>query len=131
MSRATISTGGIDLNPSGQRSGSSTAESGTPMHIAILGDFSGRKSRGDEQLDSLPNRKLIEINRDNFDDVFSRLAVKLQLPVSEQALAFSELDDLHPDFIYERISLFDQLRALKRRLKNKDSFDEAAAEIFF
>lgn len=129
MSRATINTGGIDLNPSEQTSDNITRDSGTALHIAVLGDFSGRKSRAEQSLDSLSGRKLIEISRDNFDEVFAQLNVQLQLPVSDTALAFAELDDLHPDFIYQRVGLFDQLRILKRKLKKKDSFDNAAEEI--
>jgi type VI secretion system protein ImpC len=129
MSRATINTGGIDFNLSEQASDNIARDTGTPMHIAILADFSGRKSRGEENLQSLSDRKLIEINRDNFDGIFSKLNVQLQLPVSDGLLSFKELDDLHPDFIYERIGLFDKLRALKRKLKKKDSFDTAAEEI--
>jgi len=129
MSRATISTGGADFRTSEQRSEKINRDNGTPMHIAVLADFSGRKSREQEQLDSLSGRKVIEINRDNFDEIFSKLDVQLQLPVTEDALVFEELDNLHPDFIYERVGLFDKLRILKRKLKKKDSFSAAAEEI--
>lgn len=44
MSRGTISTGGIDFNLSDQVSETLTRNSQTPMHVAILGDFSGRKA---------------------------------------------------------------------------------------
>lgn len=127
MSRATINTGGIDFNLSEQTTSNNTRSNS--MHMAILGDFSGRKNRGEESPDSLNNRKLIEINRDNFDTVFANLAPSLRLPISDKPLYFSELDDLHPDFIYQNITLFDQLRSLKRKLKNKNSFSQAAEEI--
>lgn len=129
MSRATISTSGVDFRTSERRSGKNNYDRSTPMHIAVLADFSGRKSRNEEKLDSLSGRKVIEINRDNFDEVFSKLDVQLQLPVAEHALVFEELDNLHPDFIYERVELFDKLRVLQRKLKKKDSFATAAAEI--
>lgn len=129
MSRATISTGGVDFRTSARRSEQNNIDRNMPMHIAVLADFSGRKSRNDEKLDSLSGRKVIEINRDNFDEVFSKLDVQLQLPVAKNALIFEEMDSLHPDFIYERVELFDKLRVLQRKLKKKDSFAAAAEEI--
>ena len=47
----------------------------------------------------------------------------------EQPLQFAALDDLHPDFIYQRVGLFDKMRILKRKLSKADKFAEAAAEI--
>jgi type VI secretion system protein ImpC len=129
MSRATISTGGVDFRTSERKSEKMNRDRDMPMHIAVLADFSGRKSRNQENLNSLSGRKMIAINRDNFDEVFSKLDVQLQLPVAEHALVFAELDNLHPDFIYARVGLFDKLRILQRKLKKKDSFAAAAEEI--
>ena len=50
----------------------------TPFRIAILGDFSGRGSRGlMETADSLANRRAELIDRDNFDAVLARIAPHL------------------------------------------------------
>lgn len=128
MSKASINTGDIDFQLQEKSSDNTQRESDTPMHIAILADFSARGSR-ENSTPALEKRKLIEINRDNFDDVFERLDVQLKLPVSDESLCFSELDELNPDFIYERINLFDKLRVLSRKLKKKESFAAAAEEI--
>lgn len=118
MSRATISTGGIDWQAQQARSDD------TPGLLLVLGDFSGCGSRGE---DSAP--RLLKVDRDNLDEVFAKLNVRLRLPLCEQLLCFSEPDELHPDFLYEHIDLFEQLRDLRRRLRNPQTFAAAAAEL--
>ncbi|MEZ5510477.1 MAG: type VI secretion system contractile sheath large subunit [Gammaproteobacteria bacterium] len=129
MSRATISTGGIpfldpdDDQPPRPRSG------GLPCHVLVLADFSGRSHRGLDDAGSLLQRRIIEVTRDNLDEVFQRLHVTLDSAVAEKPIEFGEPDDLHPDFLYERVDLFSQFRALKRQLQNPASFADAAARI--
>lgn len=131
MSRASISTGNIlftgkqdDAPKAPKRSNNDK-----PMHIAIIGDFSGRASRGESEATALTKRKAIAIDRDNFEEVFSRLNVELRLPLEDSAIAFKEFDDLHPDFIYQRVGLFDKFRTLKRQLNKPELFQQAADEI--
>lgn len=132
MSRASISTGEILFNTNAAKTGAEQRKTGRddskPLHIAIIGDFSGRGSRGDASK-NLAQRRVIEIDRDNFDEVFSDLNVAIQLPFNSDLIRFSEFDDLHPDFLYGYIDLFSQFRSLKRRLKNPATFAEAVAEI--
>lgn len=125
MSRATISTGSIPLR---QGKPSTTADS-QQCHVLILADFSGRAHRSLSEAKRLASRKIIEVDRDNLEEVFTQLDVTLQLPLADAPIRFREFDDLHPDFIHERVPLFDQLRALKRRLNNPATFAAAAAEI--
>lgn len=133
MSRATISTGGAVFG--GGRShpqGGARAprpDSSQPMHIIFMGDFSGRGSCGEVDLASLAKRPLREVNRDNFDEVFADLQVRLQLPSCDSPLAFEELDDLHPDTLYRQLPLFARLRDLRGQLNNPALFSQAAADI--
>jgi hypothetical protein len=55
-----------------------------PFRILVLGDFSGRGSRG-ERATSLADRKLLRIDRDNFEDVMSRLRVEVQVSLAADA----------------------------------------------
>jgi type VI secretion system protein ImpC len=128
MSRATISTGGITFPGQQDRQPASLPED-TPMHIALLADFSGRANTGDSVPSDVATRRVIRVDRDNFEDVFSSLGVKLRLPIAENPITFNEFDDLHPDYLYERLPLFSDLRQLKRRLKKPDEFGSAAEEI--
>jgi len=136
MSRATMSTGNILLSskktasPGTSDSTPQTSKPDTgPMHIAIVGDFSARGTRQHDQKTSLSNRRAISIDRDNFDEVFEALQVTLDLPVTDTPISFNDIDDLHPDFLYDRVPLFADLRTLKRKLGKPALFDEAAAEI--
>eukprot|EP00913_Durusdinium_trenchii_P023472 g22050.t1 len=50
-------------------------------------------------------------------------------PAAPTRITFAELDDFHPDRLFARLELFEQLRRMRRRLKNNDSFAQAAAEL--
>ncbi len=129
MSRASISTGDILFNTT-KKSVDGTKESKddqSPMHIAIIGDFSGRSSRGESA--AITHRKVTEIDRDNFDEVFAALKVELILPFDDEAIAFSDFDELHPDHLVEHVSLFERFRTLKRKLKKPEHFQSAVDEI--
>lgn len=128
MSRATINTGGIPIATTSD-SEQPTLVRNKPCHILVLADFSGRDHRNENDTANLAQRKILEITRDNVDDIFVRMGVTLDLSIADKPIKFLELDDLHPDFIYERVDLFSQFRALKRKLKKRETFEAAAAEI--
>lgn len=97
-----------------------------PFRVLALGDWSGDGAKV-----SLSSRKPIEIDRDNFDEVLSKLRVRLILDLvgAELELEFGELDDFHPDQIFRRVPLFSELRDLRKRLDSEDSFYSAAREV--
>lgn len=127
MSRATISTGNITFNVS-KKTPARIPDDG-PMHIAILGDFSGRASRGINDWQGIASRKVWPVDRDNFEEVFGKLNVGLGLAVADEPIHFADFDDLHPDYLYKNVALFDELRTLKRKLRNPRSYDQAIEEI--
>ena len=126
MSRATMSTGNITFNTEDQLSNLNNSANES-CHIVLMANFSGRES---SHVTPIANRKLISVDRDNFDEVFSSLNVECQLPLSAEALSFKTLDDMHPDYLYEHLPLFDHLKKLKRQLKSANNFAKAAAEIY-
>lgn len=97
-----------------------------PFHMLILGDWS---SEGEKK--NLEHRKPIEIDRDNFDEVLLSIGPEITLDLNglDLRLVFRDLDDFHPDRIFERVSLFSGLRGLRERLRNKDTFNEASREV--
>ncbi|VUD69097.1 hypothetical protein TDB9533_04463 [Thalassocella blandensis] len=135
MSNVSISTGSVlftGKKPSASVADKNTPKAerdGTPMHIALVADFSGRGSRGETDLQGLASRKAWQVDRDNFEELFSKFNVSVKLAVSKEALRFSEFDELHPDYLYENLALFADLRSLRRRLNKKDHFAKAADEI--
>jgi type VI secretion system protein ImpC len=98
-----------------------------PFRILVLGDWSG-----DSQKAALEERRLFEIDRDNFDEAISRLGAKLDLEMESAAvisLSFANLDDFHPDQIFRRVPLFAELRDLRKRLKDEATFNAAARQV--
>ncbi|HVX66550.1 MAG TPA: type VI secretion system contractile sheath large subunit [Bryobacteraceae bacterium] len=75
-----------------------------PFRVLILGDFTGRASRGVFEPELA--RRPVFIDRDNFEQVLAKLHPALRLPVpgseSESLLLdFRSLDDFHPDALYD------------------------------
>jgi type VI secretion system protein ImpC len=98
-----------------------------PYRLLVLGDWSGDTTKKD-----IAQRRPIEIDRDNFDELISRFGTSLDLeqPNGETLrLEFRDLDDFHPDRIFERLPLFARLRDLRSRLLSTDKFNEAAGEV--
>jgi len=107
----------------------------TPLQLLIMADFSGRGHReGPAALLDLTQRPLMTVDADNFNAVMARLAPKLRLPLDAErgtvlTLGFSQLDDFHPDALYQRLELFQALRRTRARLLNPASFPQAVTEL--
>lgn len=102
-----------------------------PFHILFFGDFSGRQSRPDA---GAPKRRPVFVDRDNFDGVIERLGTGLALDIGGDGggiveLRFKELEDFHPDRIYRQVPLFADLRDVRKRLLNDETFEKAAGEV--
>jgi type VI secretion system protein ImpC len=95
-----------------------------PFRILVLGDWSGD---GDKK--PLAERRPIDIDRDEFDTVLSRLGVKADLAPGSTSLTFSEIEDFHPDQIFRSLPIFTELRDLRRRLRDESTFNAAAREV--
>jgi type VI secretion system protein ImpC len=69
------------------------ADSGSAARYLLLGDFGGRSTEP------------LTVDRDNIDDVLSRLEVKLA------GLRLREVEDFHPDHLFARMDEFAGLRS--------------------
>lgn len=100
------------------------------FHLLLLGDFSGRASRGICEPASIAVRPVLPIDRDNVDQLPARLNVELHLRRAEAApqegtglvLRVAEIDDLLPDRLYDRLELLQSLARLRRRLSDPQTF---------
>ncbi len=107
----------------------------TPFRILMLGDFSGRESREIfESGAALAGRRALEVDRDNLNDVMKRLKPEIRLPLAGSetdalTIRFTELDDFHPDRLYEKHEIFASIREIRRKLDNPRTFEEAATQI--
>ena len=100
----------------------------SPFHILLVGNWSGKENS------DAPLSKPIVIDRDNFEEVMAKFNVHLDIAIDNDgqnhlSLSFNELDDFHPDSIFRRVSLFSELRDLRRRLLSENTFNEAAREV--
>jgi type VI secretion system protein ImpC len=93
-----------------------------PFRIVLLGDFSGRANRGlFEKGADFTRRRLVQIDRDNFDEVMAKLGVEIHLPVAGEThppvqVRFNQLDDFHPDRLFERMNVFRSLNEMTQGL---------------
>jgi type VI secretion system protein ImpC len=94
-----------------------------PLQILVLGDFAGAAPRTQPLL----HRKHLRVDADTFEEVFARLGVAIKLPFDEEPVRFACLQDMHPDHLYENISLFNRYRSLKKQLQSPSQFERAVA----
>jgi type VI secretion system protein ImpC len=85
-------------------------EPDTPFRILVAGNFSGGASR---------IRKPILIDRDSFEEVLALIGPEIQIEFATAPIPirFRELDDFHPDSLYERLPPFRALRNMRRQLE--------------
>jgi len=104
-----------------------------PFRLAVLGDFSGGANRGRLEVgDDLARRKPIRVDVDNIDKVIQRLNIKTQIDISGEGpieFAIRNMDDFHPDQIFEQVELFEAMGDLQQRIRSKSGFSAAASEL--
>jgi len=106
-----------------------------PFCMAVLGDFSGRANRGLCQKGTeLSHRQRWAADVDNFDKLPGKLGAEIYIPIGGEEgprieIRFGELDDFHPDRLYDRLEIFQRLKALRRCLQDASTFAAAAAEV--
>lgn len=101
-----------------------------PFVVGVVGDFSGNPT---EPLKPLKDRKFIQIDRDNINDVMARLTPGLNLKVentlqgdgSEMAvqLKFSSMEDFEPANVVK------QVEPLKKLLETRDKLRDLLTKV--
>ena len=96
-----------------------------PFVVGVLGDFSGKP---EEALPAIKNRKMVEIDRDNFDQVLSgmkpRLAYNVDNKLQEDGskvgveLKFNKIDDFEPDNIVQQVEPLRKLVEARQKLSD-------------
>lgn len=81
-----------------------------PRRLLLLGDFSAKPANQKPPLAERPSQR---VDFDSLDEVMGRLSPALKLAGSD--VRFTALDDLHPDRLYARLPLFDELRQARSR----------------
>src|SRR3990172_5805647 len=96
------------------------------FRIVILGDFSGRAGKGIRK-SGLAGMKPLLVDRDNFDEVLRKLNVEIKLSILGKDslpvnVSFSNIDDFHPDSLYETIEVFRALKETREGLRDPAIF---------
>lgn len=104
------------------------------FRIAVLGDFSGRASRGVVETGAgLAKRRPIRLDVDTVDDVIAGFRTTLVLPIGQDgqgiAVPLDGLDSLHPDELVQNVALFAELKGLRQRLSTPSMAARAVAEM--
>ncbi len=98
-----------------------------PFVMGVLGDFTGHAEEGRARL---KDRKFVEINPDNFDEVLSRMKPHLSLSVENMLsedpeagkigvdLHFKSMDDFSPDRVAQQVPALQKLLDLRQQLSD-------------
>ena len=110
-----------------------------PFVLGVLADLSGQPK---EPLPKLKERKFVQIDRDNFDDVLKGTAPRLALRVDNKLkndgtqlsidLDFEKLEDFEPTAIVNQVAPLKQLLEMRAKLsdlRNKVMGNEKLEEI--
>jgi type VI secretion system protein ImpC len=86
-------------------------EPDTPFRILVAGNFSGGAAR---------IRKPVLIDRDTFEQVLALYGPEIRIDFAKAPvpIRFRELDDFHPDSLYQRLPPFRALRDMRRQLED-------------
>ena len=96
-----------------------------PFVVGVLADLSGKP---DEALPRLRDRKFVDIDRDNFNDVLKgmkpRLAYKVENKLTNDEskmgveLRFNNLDDFEPEQVVDQVEPLRKLLEVRRQLSD-------------
>lgn len=95
-----------------------------PLVVGILADLSGQPAT---PLPKMKDRRFVEIDRDNFNDVMAKIAPRLDLSVPDTAkgdgnlkieLNFQQFSDFHPESIVAQVPRLTKLLEARQQLRD-------------
>jgi type VI secretion system protein ImpB len=95
-----------------------------PLVVGLLADLSGKQLEAPPKLKA---RRLVEIDRDNFNEVMKKIAPRLDLSVPDTynktgnlkvELNFKEFGDFHPEAIVKQVPYLAQLLEARQQLRD-------------
>jgi type VI secretion system protein ImpC len=97
-----------------------------PFRILVLADIAGQAAA--PHAEAFARRKPIKVEIDNFDAVFAKLAPRLNLALdgADWSVEFRQLEDFHPDRLFQRLAPFAALRKLRDEINDPAQYQRAA-----
>ncbi|CAM3811675.1 type VI secretion system contractile sheath small subunit [Rheinheimera salexigens] len=96
-----------------------------PFVVGVMGDFAGQNT---EALKPLKDRRFVQIDRDNFDEVLKRMNPKLNFSVENKLandgtefkvdLEFKSMQDFEPAAIVKQVEPLEKLMATRNKLRD-------------
>ncbi|MFN7929730.1 MAG: type VI secretion system contractile sheath small subunit [Blastocatellia bacterium] len=96
-----------------------------PFVVGVLGDFTGKPA---DPLPRVRDRKFVEIDRDNFDNVLAGMKPRLQMGVENKLnndggklaveLNFRSMEDFEPDQVVQQVEPLRRLVEARRNLSD-------------
>jgi type VI secretion system protein ImpB len=116
-----------------------------PFLVGVLADLSGDRD-ADRPLPKLRDRKFVEVDRDNFNEVMTGIAprISFQVPNALQndgsnlavSLTFAEIDDFEPVQVLKQVTGLKDLYAARQKLTDlltkldgNDALDRLLSEV--
>ncbi|SEA18335.1 type VI secretion system contractile sheath small subunit [Alkalimonas amylolytica] len=96
-----------------------------PFVVGVMGDFAGQNT---DALKPLKDRRFVQVDRDNFDDVLKRMNPKLSFKVENKLtddgsefqvdLQFKSIHDFEPAAIVNQVEPLERLMATRNKLRD-------------
>ncbi|KKO50641.1 type VI secretion protein [Arsukibacterium sp. MJ3] len=96
-----------------------------PFVVGVMGDFAGHNTQA---LKPLKDRRFVQIDRDNFDEVLKRMNPKLNFKVENKlandgsefavALQFKSMQDFEPAAIVRQVEPLEKLMETRNKLRD-------------
>ena len=116
-----------------------------PFVVGVLGEFSGQPDP-DKPLPKLKDRKFVEVDMDNFDDVMSGMSPKSSYRVQNKLspaggefgvnLEFKSMEDFRPESVVQQVEPLrklvearSRLADLRNKLAGNEKLDDILSEI--
>ncbi|WP_374592169.1 type VI secretion system contractile sheath small subunit [Aquabacterium sp.] len=125
--------------------GDSIEQKELPFVVGVLGDFAGQQS-ADQNAARLKDRKFVNVDLDNFDDVLSGMAPRATYRVKNKLsedggefavnLEFKQIDDFRPEAVVQQVEPLrkllearSKLSDLRNKLAGNDKLEDILGEV--
>ena len=103
-----------------------------PFNLLVLGNFSGGAGQQpNSSVTPVAKRKIVSLDLDNREELWSAFEPSLTFRMKSGSIEFAprDIDDFHPDELYRNLTIFADLRKLRRDLQDPATAQAAMDEI--